>query len=271
MFSAAQDGHHSLYHYQSFRDGHRPDNSDSSIVYLETTLRERTIHMSNPSAFNDPWDCKPWFDLRLLNDPHEREQHVRWLAQTATIPPSEADALRADPQQLAAYIELIHKGHVQAIIDMYRVYCLLPDPIQPLLWAHYGDSHKGIALEFDARHQQIQWAYRVHYEHDYPTYRLYEDDDNANLVPIFTKSDVWAYECEYRLVAEERQRPRPIMPETRNSTLTLEPGALVGVVLGCQCDADRALDLIDRHGPDLRVRRAARSTNSYTLTLEAVR
>ncbi|WP_338640130.1 DUF2971 domain-containing protein [Burkholderia pyrrocinia] len=263
LFSAAQDGIHSLYHYQSF--------NDRTAERLEQTLRERAIRMSKPSDFNDPWDCKPWFDLSLLDDPHEREQHLQWLAQTATIPPDEVDALRANPQQLAAYVDLIHTGHVQAIADIYRVYCLLPEADHPLMWAHYGDSHKGIALEFDARHQQIQWAYRVHYRETYPPYRLYEEDDNANLVPIFTKSEVWAYEREYRMVAEERQRPRPIMLETRDSMLQLAEGALVGVVLGCQCDELRTLDLIDQYGPDLRVRRAKRMTNKYALTLETIR
>jgi len=43
------------------------------------------------------------------------------------------------------------------------------------------------------------------------------------------------------------------------------------VVLGCQCDEARALDLIDQYGPDLRVRRAKRMTNKYALTLETIR
>lgn len=262
MFSAAQDGIHTLYHYQSF--------NNRTAERFERTLRERAIRMSKPSDFNDPWDCKPWFDLSLLDDPQEREQHLQWLTQTATIAPDEVEALRANPQQLAAYIDLIHTGHVQAIGDMYRVYCLLPEADHPLMWAHYGDSHKGIALEFDARHQQIQWAYRVHYRETYPPYRLYEEADNADLVPIFTKSEVWAYEHEYRMVAEERQRPRRIMLETRDSMLRLAQGALVGVVLGCQCDEAHLLDLIDQFGPDLRVRRAKRMTNKYALTLETI-
>jgi Protein of unknown function (DUF2971) len=263
LISAIQDGHRLLYHYQSF--------NDRTAARLEQTLRDRTIHMAKPSAFNDPWDCKPWFDLSLLDDPAEREQHLQWLARTATVGPDAIQEMRVDTRQLAAAIEFIHAGHVQAIAETYRVYCLLPEPDHPLVWAHYGDSHKGIALEFDARNQQIQWAYRVHYRETYPPYRLYEDADNANLVPIFTKSNVWEYEREYRMVAEERQRPRPIMLETRDSTLRLAQGTLVGVVLGCQCDAAHALDLIDQYGPDLRVRRAKRMTNRYALTLETIR
>ncbi|CAL8479582.1 protein of unknown function (plasmid) [Caballeronia sp. S22] len=156
MFSAAQDHHRSLYHYQSI-DG------NDRLGWLAQTLEYRTIRMSQPSRFNDPWDCKPWFDLSLLDDPEEREKHLQWLARTATISPEGIEEMRADRRKLAAAIEFLHVGHVQAITDMYRVYCLSPNPNQPLLWARYGDSHKGIALEFDARHEQMQWAFRVHF------------------------------------------------------------------------------------------------------------
>ncbi|MFM0715936.1 DUF2971 domain-containing protein [Paraburkholderia strydomiana] len=263
LISAAEDGHRLLYHYQSFRGG--------GIGYLEQTLRDRTVHMSKPSAFNDPWDCKPWFDVRVLADANEREQHLQWLMRTANVHAEDEQELRANPLLLEATIAQIRDGHVRAIDDQYRLYCLLPDPIHPLMWAHYGDSHRGVALEFDTNADQVLWAYRVHYRDVYPTIRMYEDDDNANLVPIFTKSDVWGYENEYRLIAEERQQSRMNMLTTQGSTLRLARGALVGVVLGCQCDEDRALGLLDRYGRDLRVRRAKRQMDKYALTLEAIR
>lgn len=266
LVSAAQDGHWNLYHYQSF--------TDDTANRLERTLCDRTIYMSKPSGFNDPWDCKPWFDVSILNDEREREQHLQWLMRTANVEPADELLLRTDRRLMEAMIVLIRDGHIRAIDDQYRVYCLLPDALNPLMWAHYGDSHRGIALEFDARADQIMWAYRVHYRGTYPTIRMYEDEGNANLVPIFTKSNVWEYEREYRLLAEERQRERPNMLCTRNSILRLAQGALVGVILGCQCDEDRARDLIDRHqhrfNPRLRVRRAKRVGDRYALVLEDV-
>lgn len=61
------------------------------------------------------------------------------------------------------------------------------------------------------------------------------------------------------------------MLETHASTLRLRPGALVGVVLGCLCDEARMREVLDRYGPDLRVRRLKRLTNSYALALENIR
>jgi len=263
LSSAAQDGHCSLYHYQSFKG--------DSIGYLEQTLSNRAIHMSQPSSFNDPWDCKPWFDLTLLDDPREREQHVRWLGDTAMLGPDQVECIRTDRSRLEELIEMVYKRRIQAA-DKYRIYCLTPQSEHPLLWAHYGDCHRGVALEFNALHPQMQWAIRVQYRESYPTYRLYKDEGNADLVPFYTKSDVWAYEREYRLIAEERQQPQFSVLTTNDSMLRLMGGVLVGVVLGCQCDARRALEIIDRYGSyGLRVRQACRMTNRYALTLKTVR
>ena len=34
---------------------------------LRQVLCDRHLHFSNPADFNDPWDCRPWFDLSVLN------------------------------------------------------------------------------------------------------------------------------------------------------------------------------------------------------------
>lgn len=263
LFSAAQGGHRLLYHYQSFRG--------DSIGYLEQTLRDRTIHMSKPSGFNDPWDSKPWFNGSILDDPDERERHLQWLIRTANVRPADADEMRADPVLLRAMVEQVRDGNIRAIDDNYRVYCLSPDPLIHLMWAHYGDNHRGVALEFDARANQMLSAFRVHYSGKYPTVRMYDDEENASLVPIFTKSDVWEYESEYRLIAEESARPCRDMLRTADATLRLELGALIGLVLGCQCDADHVLAIVDQHAPDFRVRRAVRVMDKYELRLERLR
>ncbi|MCA7937581.1 DUF2971 domain-containing protein [Burkholderia cepacia] len=263
VINAATERHRSLYHYQSFKD--------ESVGYLTQTLRERTIRMSKPSGFNDPWDSKPWFNSSILDDPDERERHLQWLIAAASVQPADADEMRANPELLRATVELVRDGNLRAIDENYRVYCLSPDPLIQLMWAHYGDNHRGVALEFDARAGQMLSAFRVDYSSDYPTVRVYDAEENAALVPIFTKSDVWAYENEYRLIAEESIHPLRDMLRTADSILRLEPGALIGLVIGCQCDADHVLDIVDRHASDLRVRRAVRVMDKYELRLETLR
>lgn len=263
LVNAAQDGHWNLYHYQPF--------SGNYVGYLEQTLRDRTIHLSQPSSFNDPWDSKPWFNLSILDDPEERARHVQWLVETANADAASAAELRANPILLRAIIHQVRDGHVRAIDDQYRLYCLTPDPLHQLMWAHYGDNHRGVCLEFDARADQLIGAYRVYYSQDYPIVPVYADEDNANLVPIFTKAHVWEYEREYRLIAEEAEVERLHMPRTVQSNLALARGSLIGVIVGCQCVEEHVVELVERHAPELRVRRANRMEDRYQLTLETIR
>ncbi|MEW9584649.1 DUF2971 domain-containing protein [Paraburkholderia sp. DGU8] len=243
--NATHDGHAVLYHYQSF-----------NACYLERTLRDRTIHMAKPSEFNDPWDCRPWFDATDLDDPDEREKILQWICRTDPL--EDIEELRRDTEQLRAMVTVTHLFHVKTVSDVYRVYCLTPDPLHPLMWSHYGGGHKGIALEFDATTPQMQYAFGVSYRETYPPIRMYEEGGSTDLVPIYTKSDVWEYEHEYRLVGEERtsalsDKPPHGVPMVFESNLRLMPGVLTGVVLGCRCDEPLAMELIDAYGPDLRV------------------
>jgi hypothetical protein len=50
--AAAEQGIDSLYHYDSYGDPTR----------FERILVEETIYCSNPNDFNDPWDCKPYYN-----------------------------------------------------------------------------------------------------------------------------------------------------------------------------------------------------------------
>ena len=70
------------------------------------------------------------------------------------------------------------------------------------MWAHYGDKHRGICLEFDVWQPNLSSAIRVQYRETYPTFPL---DDGTDISPFYTKSAEWAYEEEYRLIAQEKE------------------------------------------------------------------
>ena len=58
----------SLFHYQTLRED-----------YLTTLLAKRTVRLSRPDAFNDPWDCRVHFTLP--GDQQGRRRLVQWLAE----------------------------------------------------------------------------------------------------------------------------------------------------------------------------------------------
>lgn len=68
--TAAQNKIPLLYHWQKF-----------DLARLEQQLREGTVFCSKPIDFNDPWDCRPFFNTDLLAHPNERQKHIDWAVE----------------------------------------------------------------------------------------------------------------------------------------------------------------------------------------------
>jgi hypothetical protein len=158
-----------------------------------------------------------------------------------------------------------------AVADRYRVYCLCPDVHNTLMWAHYADRHRGICLEFSTRNEAICCALRVEYSAEYPLVSAHSEDEDASLVPLLTKSDVWVYEQEYRLVAQEKSvstAHETLL--TDNSYLRLPKGALTSIVVGCQGNLEQVRALVREHAPDVHVKQTVRIPNRYAVHIVSV-
>lgn len=265
--TAWRDGHRVLYHWQKFDE-----------TRLSHTLSTMQIYCSSPSSFNDPWDCKPHFNSDVLADPAENERHVQWAVELCSrnTSMSEADLERMRVTLLtnrAKATELLNQmtaSVASAINARYRVYCLCPDVGNLLMWAHYADDHRGICFEFDLRNEVLCGALRCEYLREFPLMKVYESSEEANLLILLAKGDAWAYEQEYRLIAQERtvavQGADTLV--TDGNFLQLPEGALRSVVVGCQADYAGIRRLVERLAPQVRVKRAGRVPNQYRLAIE---
>ncbi len=265
--TAYNDGIDRLYHWEPFNE-----------EYLRRLLCARTIYFSDPADFNDPWDCKPWFSTKLLEDPVERDLHIQWAVdisrQHNDTMSEEAVSrlemqLRADPKLLAETVDEISLNMADANSGRYRVYCLGPDVGNLLMWSHYADKHKGICLEFSTRDEVMCCPLRVEYPQEFPVIRVYSNDLEDNLRPFLTKADVWKYEHEYRLIAQERgvaTADETLI--TDNNLLRLPETALLSVIVGCQGDYGEVERLIAEVAPELPVKKAVRVPNRFELRIE---
>ena len=85
---------------------------------------------------------------------------------------------------------------------------LSEDVSNPLLWAHYADAHKGLALEFEAHHayferrrsdeDDLYHLRPVTYAHRTSEGRTLSDLDGNDL--LVTKAPTWSYEAEWRML-----------------------------------------------------------------------
>ena len=117
----------------------------------------------------------------------------------------------------------------------WRIYCLTPVPDDNLMWAHYGNNHTGVCLEFQVKLHSSLWLKPVVYAEFLP---IAQFKNIEKLIPdiMLTKDRKWSHEKEYRILARERNSL--ISPWNgvivENYFLKLNPGALKSIIVGCQ-------------------------------------
>ena len=261
--TAKQLSFQKYYHYQPFCRDH-----------LTTLLRDKKLFFSDPDTFNDPWDCKPWFDYRpMLEDPVKREEMIAFLrclvSPEMLANPLRAvyeDSLRRDNDALIKDVETYSRGLGEQIRKR-RVYCLSVLPESMLMWSHYSENHRGICLEFDKNNALIGKARPVRYRGTYPELTP-QGAVNANdpLELIFAKSKDWSYEREFRIMGSLLDGPTKLY----GNFVLLPPVAITSIILGCESrDHDEVLGIIGEYAPGLPIKRVVRVPNHYKLTITA--
>jgi hypothetical protein len=257
--TALQAGHTRLYHYEKF-----------CPEWLATTLDEGKIHFSNPANLNDPWDCMPWYESSSIQEPEDIERFILWLRTIANprpLPQIEAAfevRLRSDPVYRNKFIEgFSTKSH--PMIGRRRIYCLTPDPCSTLMWSHYGDNRRGICLAFDLNNPVFLNTWEVKYSSTYPKWVPHRSREVA-MDMLLTKSDVWAYEEEFRIIAS-RDYPdgHPLKPD--GDFIRLPSGSLTAAVIGCKADYSEVTRFLGQYTHSLEVKRIVQVPNHYRLKL----
>jgi hypothetical protein len=131
---------------------------------------------------------------------------------------------------------------------MLGVLCLSRNGNQPLMWAHYADSHRGVMVEFDelascfsrrrTAEDDLGYLRSVVYSGTRPSLSMEVlDGDKAFEVFALTKSEHWRYEEEVRLIWPLKEADKTL--ETTTGLLALiacPPEAIRSVTLGCKAD-----------------------------------
>jgi hypothetical protein len=257
-----------LYHYQRFD----PDR-------LRQQLASNSLYLSNTKGFNDPWDCRPCFDLTRLDEPAFYERQVQWFQRvdkehnphlSELEHERRARRLRDDRAFLEHCIR--EMGGIETDIQgRYRVYCLTTKPVDTLMWSHYADNHTGICLEFRCDNAVLSSALKVLYCETYPSLDLADNDLQTALLPLLTKAQDWSYEDEYRLIAQEEaaalNRDSLI---TRKNLLRLPDDVLTSIIVGCVAPRsirEAVAEIVKGSGQRIELQEARRVPNHYSLTI----
>lgn len=259
-----------LYRYQPFHEER-----------LSTLICDKKIRFSNPASFNDPWDCKPWFDISTVDDPAEIERLIEYYVDITKRrrPDISDDAIAANSQRLrvdsdyrrAKVIES-SVGIGQGIDEQYRVYCLAEKFDCELMWAHYAASHSGVVIAYRTDNPLFCSALRVRYAEKYPAFSLASKSPDDTIGPLLTKSAAWRYEQEFRLVAQEKAFASGKDTLCADSHFVSRPSrSIESITLGClasDATISKVQKLVAASGEKITLRRAHRALDRYQLVFK---
>ncbi|MEZ9461561.1 DUF2971 domain-containing protein [Vibrio splendidus] len=216
------------------------------------------LYFANPKDFNDPFDCSP--SVMSDSDIHELRQilteQIQKRVEAETLSSldkakaywegAEAHASRMGRQSAEAEIANIayyatdpsHNGKVEEyeswlltigiqseLLKQYDkgICCFSSSDLNPLLWSHYGDQHRGFCVGYSLNRSPKPNLHKVNYGSDRIVHTSviakaviegnpkYQQNLDENV--LLRKAPPWSYEEEWRLLGRRGIQDSVLMIE----------------------------------------------------------
>jgi hypothetical protein len=201
-----------LYRYRAFT----PDRLNEIIV-------DHSLYFTSPSAFNDPFDCKPFMNL---------EGSSSELEQFFTDQVNEK--YQGQPAAVRQFVQCMFGPHVnltKKVEELSNLWhqsftmgiCCFSEPKDNILmWSHYADCHRGVCLEFtfEPTEPVFRDAKPIEYASTYPEMNYLKQEGQKGM--FLRKASDWSYEKEWRVFSN------------KTGLVSFRPDALTGIIFGCR-------------------------------------
>jgi hypothetical protein len=190
-----------------------PD-EESEMIYAIDAIKTKTVHLSDPKSFNDPFDSVAYFSAKKYLDDKNFFQHlnisndeIKQLIQTDTVIQEILE--NGFDQMVGEHIRDFARGSV-------KISCFSQGPndkpTNMPMWYHYADKYKGICIEynmdsFSSNDTQKKLMFPVEYADSIFDVTDYFYSDNPLKKSLFgiravvRKHNDWSYENEWRYIA----------------------------------------------------------------------
>lgn len=149
-----------IYKYRSLSGEYGREAIERAIIHNE-------LYWQSPAEFNDAFDCVPV--LYFGDNADERQRYyVREVDARCNGQPrfSRRRCRREIAGEHPSLTEKRLQNNFHDLLLRSAVTCFSELNDNPLMWAHYADSHKGVCLIFnEIANQQIEWfCFQVKYQ-----------------------------------------------------------------------------------------------------------
>jgi len=224
--------------------------------YTEKVLSESKIWFGSPLNFNDPFDCQ--LTPNTTNTEKEIEGYLK--ANTSFNRVKRREAIKGIRNGNISWREAITNS-LNKITSNSGITSFCGSNTNILMWSHYSDSHKGICLKFDLSKSPETFLYpiKIIYTKEYPTFNFLNKKDDIIEFLFQTKSDLWEYESELRVV-------KPTI-----GAYPFSKKSLTEITFGCKTDLkdiEKYIGLLkDKNYHNCKVTKTKPSPSKFTLEL----
>ena len=179
--------------------------------YVINDIKEQTLSFQLPSKFNDPLDTLlfKWLDFKInaISDDEIKQEFYYLLKRVS------------EHMRVRCFVKPKDNINQKQLLEVERIH--------PLMWAHYADSHKGICIQYrfkkkyfiqDSSTLSFRRVKEETYTNDIPN--LHEGINISDA--LFTKSKVWEYEDEVRILDFDINEKNDVKLQKNNEDVVIE-------------------------------------------------
>jgi hypothetical protein len=178
--------------------------------------------------------------------------------------------IMSDPNREEKCIEKLNQEMREKIEKSFGIYSLTTQRNNFLMWSHYAAAHKGICMGFNTQIllEEIRPILaEVIYQEDLPIHSIHDDDDVKFIKFVeqllATKSKVWEYEDEYRLIKLNYARKEESIPLS----------GLVEIIFGCRMDTSckaTLKEIITKNNPGCKLFECSLNKKKFEIDIKQI-
>jgi len=243
---------------------------------LWKNILNNQIWFSNPTEFNDPFDCQ--LQIVPFENENEKETLVNQLIEQKVIQRRDKNKfLKRKIEKFNFIIESLINIHNSMGIACFCLDRKYKQNEYLLLWSHYADSHKGVRLKFNMLDNVLYMfelnnlgdpilnLRKVDYEKKYLILNYIRESEDFSPKLLSTKSECWVYENEVRIISQ-KSGPVKFIKE-----------ALTEIVFGCELkpidvDVKDIIKLVKScNYPNVKFKQAIKCKDRFGLEFEEIK
>lgn len=172
---------------------------------VKRLIRESVLYFASPNSFNDPFDCKVYYNSSGSFSDIRQKQQKLYKKYAPNLNRNERRRRTAEDMKRFNRQNFVNQitTSIQEKVNGVGVLCLSEHRDDVVLWSHYANSHEGLCLGFRVADDQpfFARALPVTYSLEFPRIDLINDPPDRQVEAfLITKAECWGYEYEWRLI-----------------------------------------------------------------------